>query len=188
MIPLEKVMVRGTALTPLEPFVRGRLGDEAWETLLASMPTEHAEILRSKPLAMSWYPFAMAWEFLPQLLRLADGDESILRELAHAGLEYSIRHIFKAIFKIGSPGFMVARSDMIWRRYYSTGSMTATVEGNAARVAVHDFPHLPPLYDKVILHSVEATIIKAGGEITRARRVPSSTDASASCAFEYEWR
>jgi len=186
MVPLDEVNIRGTAVAPFGPFVRKRLGDDTWDAMLRDMRPEFAEHFRAGPLAMSWYPFAMASDLLPELVQHAGGDESILRELAHDSLDYSTRHIFKAIFKVGSPGFMVARSDMIWRRYYSSGTMTADVQAGAARVEVRDFPALPPHYDKIVLHSIEAVIAKAGGSLSMARQVRSS-DADVCAAFEYRW-
>lgn len=185
MVTLAEVRIRGTALTPLEPFVRAHFGDEGWETLLDGLEPSDAQIYREGPLAMSWYPFSAGYAITPVLIEMAGGDHDILREVAYAGLDYGTRHIFKAIFKLGSPGFMVARSDLVWRRYYDTGSMTAKVEAAHAHVEVHDFPPMPPHYDEVLLRSVEAVIVKAGGELISSEIVPTHT---ARCAFEYRWR
>lgn len=172
---VQDVQIKGTALVPFQAYVRERFGDEALRTLLTRLAPADQDAFRGVVLPIGWYPFRIALAAVDVVAEL--GGDAVLREMAFHNLDYATRNIFKVLFKLGSPQFMVARSDRVWTSYYSAGRMSVpVVKSGYAEIVVHDFPCLTPRYRQVLLHSIEAVVEKAGGKVASAetRDVPSA--------------
>src|SRR5262249_10979486 len=103
-------------------------------------------------------------------------------------LDRATNLIFRAIFKVGSPEFMVGKSDQVWKKYYSTGHMEVPYASKGkASVRLLQFPEMTPNYNLVILHAVEAVIVKAGGKITRREITRDIHRGDDHCEYTYEW-
>jgi hypothetical protein len=164
-----------------------RFGAEGWGRFLQYLePALAKEFSRPVLAASQWYPFAMATCGADALVVLAQ-DQRILREYAAFNLDYETRMIFRSIFKLGSPEFMVARSDQVWRKFYSLGTMTCDVRPGEACVRLHDFPPATTNFDQLILYSIEAVLIKAGARMKSARHSKCNRFGSPFCEYSFEW-
>src|SRR5262245_51562032 len=81
--------------------------------------------------------------------------------------------VFRAIFKLGSPEFMIARSDQVWKKFYSRGHMVCAVTTHQARIELHDFPFLTFNYERLLVHCMEAVLLKAGARRVQAQQTRS---------------
>ncbi len=181
-------MIRGTALAPSKQFVMTRFGQERWDDFLEPLSEQTRDVFAAPILPVSWYPFTAALEMIDSALRLAGGDVGVLREIAFFNLDYATNLVFKAIFKLGSPELMVGKSDQVWKKYYSRGHMVPHVTRRNARIELFDFPELTRVYGLVVLHSIEAVVVKAGGNVVRAVQTRDLARGDAVGEFVYEWR
>jgi hypothetical protein len=187
---MEPARIRGSLFQSLPSFVKGHFGEHRWEEFLRRVDPVAADALRNEMEALAWYPFVVvssAADTMNAMSREGDGDNT-LRKFAVHNLDRATNLIFRAIFKIGSPEFMVSKSDQVWKKYYSTGRMTVE---NASRgkvsVRLYDFPEITRNYTRVVLYAIEATIIKAGGRTT-SREVTRDLHAGDDYTeFTYAW-
>jgi hypothetical protein len=186
-VPIEQVNVRGTAFAPVQAFVRSQFNESGWQRFTSLLPPAAREIVLQPVIATNWYSFPLALAVLDALVLLAEGRGNVLREFAIHNLDYATNIIFRAIFKIGSPEFMVARSDQVWKKYYSHGRMVCAVQHNHSRIELHGFPYLSTNYEKLLLHSIEAVLLKAGGRVKRLAVTKSARLGDDFTEFTHEW-
>lgn len=187
-LDITAVNVRGTALAPVENFVRRQYTDAGWREFLSLLEPGAREALSQSVIATNWYPFSLALDVVDGLVLLADERPSVLRDFATQNLDYATNMVFRAIFKVGSPQFMVARSDQVWKKYYSAGRMVCDVVPGRSRIELRDFSHLSPNYEKLLLHSIEAVLLKAGARLTRLAVTKSVLAGDPFTEFTHEWK
>jgi hypothetical protein len=175
-------------LIPVRPFVERYFGDAGAEQLRRRFGPENdaADIVFGQVLASAWYPFHVALDVVDALVALA-GHPRVLRDFSMYNLDYATGAIFKAIFKVGTPEFMVARADQVWRKYYSRGRMTCEAARGHATVKLHNFTFLRPNYDTLVQHSIEAVLLKAGARNCVMRHSQCVLRSDPICQTHYEW-
>ena len=185
-----QALIRGNLFAPLPQFVKTAFGEERWPEFLQRVDPVAARFLDTQLDALSWYPFRVitsAVEAIQQMSRASDA-EVMLRRLSRHNLDRATNLIFRAIFKIGSPEFMVSKSDQVWEKYYSKGR---TQVGNAGRgratVQLLDCPEMTPTYSRVVQYAIEAVIEKAGGKLTRSEINLSAGNGGRVYEFSYAW-
>jgi hypothetical protein len=183
------VSVRGTALLPVRPFIDryfGPSGAEQFHSFLNNEP-DSARVALGPVLPSTWYPFRVALDVVDGLVAMA-GHPRVLRDFAAYNLDYATGAIFKAIFKLGTPEFMALRADQVWRKFYSRGRMTCTATRGQASVQLHDFAWLRPNYDRLVQHSVEAVLVKAGARNCAIKHSWCLLRGDPFCQSDYEWK
>jgi hypothetical protein len=189
--PTKGAHIRGSLFSALPSFVKQHFGMHRWEEFLGLLDPVAARVLRADELtALAWYPFRVISSSADAMAEMSGPvtAEDTLQKFARNNLDRATNLIFRAIFKVGSPEFMVGKSDQVWRKYYSSGSMKvpyATMGG--ASVRLFDFPEMTPNYNRVILHAVASVIVKAGGRITRQEISHDIHRGDDFCEYTYEW-
>lgn len=186
-VSADDVNLRGSAVAPVRPFILQNFGDDGWQRFLADLEPDARASIMLPTIATNWYPYTSCCAYIDGIYTLADRRSAILRDFAIYNLDYATNVVFRAIFKIGSPEFMVARSDQVWKKFYSHGRMVCDVKPKAARIELHDFPLISANYSRVIAHSIEAVLLKAGAKVKRASQSKSTLDGDRFSEFSYEW-
>lgn len=183
--------VRGSLFASLPDFVKRHFGDNQWDDFLRRLDPVAHQTLKNDFDALAWYPFSVISNAVDVMVQMSDQNRALdtLQKFAAHNLDRATNLIFKAIFKIGSPEFMVSKSDQVWAKYYSTGKMeTADCSKGKATVRLRDFPEMTHNYNRVVLFAIGATIVKAGGKITTQEIVRDIQGGSDFCEYHYEWR
>jgi hypothetical protein len=183
--PRERIQIRGTAIAPTQPFVLATFDAAGWTKCLASLEPAQRTLLEQPVIATNWYPFSLALAIIDWLA--AQGGPNVLRKFAIYNLDFATNFVFRAIFKMGSPEFMIARSDQVWKKLYSHGRMTCAVTTHRARIELHDFPYLTANYERLLSHSMEAVLLKAGARRVQAEQTLSLVKKDAFSEFSYAW-
>jgi hypothetical protein len=179
--------IRGSALLPVRPFVGEYFGPQGIEQLMSRLEPEVRHALEEPIVAGAWYPFHIALDIIDGMVAMM-GHPRVLRDFATYNLDFATNMIFRAIFKLGSPEFMVARSDQVWRKYYSRGRMTCASSQGHASVELHGFPLMRANYDRMVQHSIEAVLIKAGAQKCLGRHPRCVLRGDPLCVFEFDWK
>jgi hypothetical protein len=186
----ESAHIRGSLFTTMPAFVKNRFGAERFPEFLSHLRPEVARIFSTEFQALAWYPFfvvSSAVSAMAQMSGPLEADKT-LELMARDNLDRATNLIFRAIFKLGSPEFMLSKSDQVWKRYYSKGYMKAVrADEQGGVVQLFDFPEITPHYNRVVLHAIAATIVKAGGHLTRAEITRDSLRGDAYCEYSYAW-
>jgi hypothetical protein len=186
-IRVEDVNLRGTAVAPVRSFVLAQFGEKAWGTFLEDLEPATRAIIEQPVIATNWYPYAACCAYIDGLVVLAGGRQTVVRDFAIHNLDYATNVVFRAIFKLGTPEFMVARSDQVWRKLYSHGRMICDVKPGRARIELHDFPMMSERYSDMVKYSIEAVLLKAGAHVARAELTKSPLFGDASSEFSFAW-
>ena len=186
----EPAQIRGSLFQSLPAFVKAHLGEARWGEFLERVDPLTADAYRGEMDALQWYPFtviASAADTLVSMSPAGSGDVTLQKFAAH-NLDRATNLIFRAIFKIGSPEFMIGKSDQVWKKYYSTGRMTIDrIAKGQASVQLHDFPEITRNYTRVVLYAIEATILKAGGHTRRCEVTRDIHNGADFTEFSYAW-
>jgi hypothetical protein len=188
--PSEPALIRGSLFQPLPQFVKARFGEHRWDEFLRRVDPVAADALRGEMQALAWYPFLVVASAVDAMVAMStEGTaDATLQKLSAHNLDRATNLIFRAIFRVGSPEFMVSKSDQVWKKYYSTGRMVVeeAARGRAC-VRLYDFPQITRAYSRVVLYAVEAVIQKAGGHTTY-REVTRDVNAGDEFSeFSYAW-
>jgi hypothetical protein len=185
-----ETFIRGSLFAPLPPFMQTYLGPEGWEDFLQRVDPVASTVLRSEFVALAWYPFRVITSTIEVLGTMGKmvGKPTAVRDLAFHNLNHATRGIFRAIFKIGSPEFMMSRADQVWRKYYSTGRMTSPlVTRREAVIRLEGVPGMTPSYSVAVMHSLEAVVVKAGGRISVAEITSDMTRGDKITEYHFCW-
>ena len=182
---LQGIHIRGSAIAPTEAFVVKAFDSAAWAQCRAELEPEFRALIEQPVIATNWYPFPLALAIIDWLS--ARGGVKVLRDYAIHNLDFATNFVFRAIFKIGSPEFMIARSDQVWKKFYSHGRMACEVSPGRARIELHDFPYLSANYERLLTHCMEAVLLKAGARRVHAQQTRSHSRGEQCCEFSYTW-
>src|SRR6187399_259700 len=186
----QPALIRGSLFQSLPSFVKAHLGESRWEEFLERVDPVAADAYKNEMDALRWYPFIVISSATDTLVAMSPAGtaDTTLQKFATHNLDRATNLIFRAIFKVGSPEFMIGKSDQVWKKYYSTGRMAVdSVAKGAASVQLFDFPEITRNYTRVVLYAIEATIIKAGGRTHRCdvtRDIHAGDDFT---EFSYAW-
>lgn len=186
----EPALIRGSLFQSLPCFVKAHFGEDRWDEFLERVDPLTADAYVGEMDALRWYPFIVISSATDTLVSMspAGAADATLQKFAAHNLDRATNLIFRAIFKIGSPEFMVGKSDQVWKKYYSTGRMTvANLAEGRASVQLHDFPEITRNYTRVVLYAIEATIRKAGGSTLRCEVTRDIHAGDHFTEFSYAW-
>lgn len=171
-------------------FMERYLGEEGWKDFLRRVDPSIAEVMRSEFVALAWYPFRMVTGLVAALDATGKmiGKKDAIADMTTFNLDHATRGIFRAVFKLGSPEFMVSRSDHVWRKFYSNGIMTVPLaKRGEAVVRLQAVPDMTPLYSVTVMHSLRAVITKAGGRVTSAEMEGDLARGDDQSDFHFRW-
>jgi len=186
----DAAMIRGSLFQSLPSFVKTHLGAHRWGEFLERVDPVAADAYKDEMDALSWYPFIVISSATDTLVSMSPTGtaDATLRKFAAHNLDRATNLIFRAIFKVGSPEFMLGKSDQVWKKYYSTGRMAVDkLAKGQASVQLYDFPEITRNYTRVVLYAIEATIIKAGGRTNRCDVTRDIHAGDPFTEFSYTW-
>ena len=182
--------IRGSLFVPLPPFMKTYLGPEAWIDFLQRVDPVASVVLSHQFVALAWYPFKVVTSTVDVLEIMGGllGEPNAVRDMTTYNLNYATRGLFRAVFKLGSPEFMLSRSNHVWQKFYSRGRMTMPlITRNEALLQLEGVPDITPNYSKVVMHSMEAVIVKAGGSILVAETTKDVARGDKYSEYHYRW-
>ncbi len=181
---------RGSLFAPVPMFMQRYLGEEGWKTFLRRVDASTAEVMQTEFVALAWYPFHMITGIVAALDATGKeiGKRTAIADMTAFNLDHATRGIFKAVFKLGSPEFMISRADQVWRKFYSNGLMTVPLaKRGEAIVRLQAVPDMTPLYSLTVMHSLRAVIVKAGGKVTSADMEGDLARGDYQSDFHFRW-
>jgi hypothetical protein len=182
------VCLRGTAITPVRPFVDRYFGPGGWARYLEVLGKPAQALFQQPVTPLGWYSFAVALDLVDGMTKVGEGRPGVLRDFAAYNLDYATSFIFRAIFKLGTPQFMVSRSDQVWKRFYSHGHMECDASAGRATVRLCAFPYANGNYKRLVGHSIEAVLNKAGARSLRTRHVENVVPGEGRSEYVFEWQ
>ncbi len=148
---MKSVLVKGSAITSRERWVRERHGPAGEAEVRAALDPKHRAILEAGVLRSAWVPFELFIDLNVTIDRIfGQGDYTLCKEIAYYGAKLNLPTLYRIFFRVGSLAFVLKRAARMWDVHYSTGRLSVTSGKGWARLMIEDFaqPH-PALWQSV---------------------------------------
>jgi hypothetical protein len=158
------------------------------EPLLEKLPPAERKIFESPILTSNWYPYSVFAELLKIMDdEMGSGDLKLCRKYAEQSASLDMNSIFKIFFKVGSPQFIIKRSDWFWKQYYRPGGMEVSeVTDTMVRIRVKDF-NMVKHHCMIMEGWMEKALAMSGAKNPKMREVQCRSQGAPFCEFVGEW-
>lgn len=156
--------------------------------IIEKLPGPEKEIFASPILTSNWYPYSAFAELLKIMdAEMGTGDMMLCRKYGEDAGSLDLNSIFKVFLKVGSPQFIIKRSDWFWKQYYRPGGMEVPeTTDTMVKIRIVNFP-IVRHHCKVMEGWMEKSIEMSGAKNPRMREVQCMSEGSAYCEFIGEW-
>jgi hypothetical protein len=122
---------KGSLLIHMRNYVHKTRGERAWTDVLERVGARDREVLRGVILAGGWYPIGVVNRTVSAVLGLTGGraEDDEMRQLAAYIADSDLGSVYKMVLRLGSPDFLLRRTDSLWNRYFDVGKLTPTEVG-----------------------------------------------------------
>ncbi len=181
--------VKGTLLGARARYVREEYGDAALEELKQAVAPEAREYLDKAPLPFAWYPLSLLVEIDRQIaLGPMQGDLDKMQIFGDRIARYDLKTIYKVLFKLGTPGFVLKRIGTVYGMYLKGGSAHTEVLGDhEARVSYRNAYYPYYLCKYGMSGWLSASVDLSGGRNIRIEHERCVHSGDAGCAWRISW-
>lgn len=117
---------KGLLFGHLEEFAKTTSGPDAYKKTIASLEREDREILEGLVLASGWYPVGTWNRALDTYLKTYHSNPKKGMDAFSVLLgDRELTGLVKFVLKLGSPEFMLKRTNFLWNRYFDQGTFAA---------------------------------------------------------------
>ena len=122
---------KGSILTHLRAYVESSYGSRVWQEMLEASSPDDRGVHEGIVLAGGWYPVgvwnrALAW-LLPRYHGKSPDEE--MRRVAAFIADRDLNSVYKMVLRLGSPEFLLRRTDALWSRYFDGGKFGSAEDG-----------------------------------------------------------
>lgn len=184
-----KSQVKGTAVLGTIRFVKETFGEEGFAKVKARLSPEDQQRMDDVVLASAWYPVS----FLLALMRGAKqefgaGMPDIITQMGRSSADYAHTTVYKLVFKVGSPQWIISKASVIFSSFYDQGQMVACESGKGfANVEVRDFGEPAPEFCERIAGWCVRTFELSGAKRVQLNHVQCVCRGDKVCRFEGTW-
>jgi len=184
-----KTQVKGTAVLGTIRFVRETFGEEGLAKVKSHLSPEDQQRMDDVVLSSAWYPVS----FLLAVMRatrqeFGAGMPDIVAQMGRASADYAHTTVYKFVFKVGSPQWIISKASVIFSSFYDQGQMVVTEKGpRFANVEVREFGEPAPEFCERIAGWVVRTFELSGAKNVQLPHVQCVCKGDKVCRFEGTW-
>jgi len=132
---MERHEVKGNLVAARPRYLREHFGESALEDVAQRLSEPLRKLLLAPTLPFAWYPLRDMAEIDRAIVQgPMHGDVSRMKEFGATIARYDLSTIYKVLFKLGSPAFIVRRINVAYRTYIRGGSMQGETPSNSSAV------------------------------------------------------
>ena len=125
------VQIKGATIREAVTQIKTHAGDQAFQKILGFLDEDTRKIFEGEIIASTWYPLDNYARFLEvEILVLANGREEVVTRGAEAANERSLRGIYKAFVKVGSPEYVIERIAAVHATYFQGVPIEVQLQGH----------------------------------------------------------
>jgi hypothetical protein len=181
--------VKGNLLAARPRYVRDQWGDAGMRDVAARLSPEHRAIFESVILPFSWQPFPVMAAIDRAIIDgPMGGDLTLMKRFGATIARYDLPTLYKVLFKIGTPAFLVKRVGVVYQTYIRGGSIASDdVTAKSAKVTL-TAGNMPFYFcDQGIPGWFTAAIELSGGTNVAVRQTACIHHGAARCVWEATW-
>jgi len=120
--------IKGNLLGRRAWYVRDRYGDAALQAVTAAVPESARKFLVSPPLTFAWYPFGVMMDIDRAIVDgPMRGEIERMTDFGSAIAKHDLPLLYKVLFKVGSPTFIVKRLNIVAKQYIRESTISALI-------------------------------------------------------------
>jgi len=115
---------KGSVLLHLRSFVLKFHGDDAWDAVVKDASNEDRAVLSGLIIHGGWYPVGVWNRVLDMVFKrhYPSADDG-MRQVSEFIANEDLKSVYKMVLRLGSPEFLLKRTDSLWSRYFDAGHM-----------------------------------------------------------------
>ncbi len=164
----------------MRQFVLKRLGQDAWDRLVAKLSKEEQETWAAL-VPVGWYPLELQLKTLGLMDQvLGRGDGTLIETLGRYEAEQDLTVVHRLFLRMANPAYLLEKSGEYWDRFYDVGAWETTrVSSKEARGVLrgvelmnNDFGTYLAAYIRAMWHLMGAKMEHSSWEIKRGAGGP----------------
>jgi len=182
--------VKGTAVLGTLRFISETFGEEGLSRMRAQLDQETKATMDSVILSSAWYPFS----FLLTLMKVAKKEfgaqmPDVITQIGRSSADYAHTTVYKLVFKVGSPQWIISKASVIFSSFYDGGQMVVTESGPGfANVEMRDLGESSPEFCERIAGWIVRTFELSGAKDLQLPQVKCVCKGDKVCRFEGTWK
>lgn len=186
---VSKMQVKGNLIAARGRWVREQFGEARLEELAETVPEPARQYLLEPPLPFAWYPFEPMLAIDRRLIEgPMEGDATRMYDFGDAIARYDLSTLYKMLFKLGSPSFVIRRIGIVYGQYLRPGrAVGESHEAGRATVTIHDACFPAYFCTWGISGWLHAAIELSGGNQTTVEQTECVHHGASCCRFELRW-
>lgn len=115
---------KGLLFSYLKDYMAAQQGARVWGEMVARQAQTDRVVLEGLVLASGWYPIGTWNRLLATYLDHHHGPQAMnaMRQFGDYLGDRELNSLVRFVLRLGSPEFMLRRTDFLWRRYFDTGT------------------------------------------------------------------
>lgn len=190
LAPMREQRVKGSLMAARPRYVRETWGEEMLRRVAEATAPEARRHLEGEPMPVSWYPLVEMVEIDQRIVEIAmRGDMRLMQPFGATIAAYDLPSLYRALYRIGTPGFVLKSIGVAYRQYLRPGWAKTTLDGRGrATVTIGDAVYPLYLCQYGIAGWIESAITLSGGEGVQIEHVACVHRGDATCQWQGRWR
>lgn len=185
-----ELFIRGTTVDAARRFLLREKGTPEWDAFSAALTPEQRALIDQKVDTSAWYPAALYVAVLERAAETVAGDDApgYLNRLGRFVLDDGVNSLYRAFFRIASPGLVIRGSALLWGMFFK-GNKLKILDSTRRSVsaAVVDTPTLSHRLCESIVGGMEASLEHAGAKNVKFELRNCGEGQCNRCDFHFTW-
>lgn len=122
---------KGSLLIHTRNYVIRQSGERVWSELVEASTPADRTVLSGIFLQGGWYPIGVINRVVAAYCSLSKTPDEQMRRLSAYIADTDLGSVYKMVLRLGSPEFLVGRTNSLWNRYFDVGELTPSQVGKA---------------------------------------------------------
>lgn len=182
--------IKGNLLGRRAWFVRERFGAPVLDAVAAAVPEASRKYLVDPPLTFAWYPFGLMMDIDRAIVEgPMQGELSRMFEFGSAIAKHDLPTLYKVLFKLGSPTFIVKRLNIVARQYIRDSTVSIEVTGDGRAVVTQGGRRFPMYFCTYGVSGwFHAALELSGARDATVEHATCLHRGDAACTWQLTWR
>jgi len=181
--------VKGNLLSARPRYVEERWGDAGLVDVMKRLDGAARQAMQETILPFSWYPLKVMAEIDRAIVEGPMGGHiSLMKDFGATIARYDLPTLYRVLFKVGTPAFIIRRMNVAYRTYIRHGTMLGeTPSSTNATVTFVDGVFPKYLCTHGVAGWLTAALELSGAHRVDVREIVCVHDGAPACKWRAEW-
>jgi hypothetical protein len=182
--------IKGNLLGRRAWYVRDRFGDDALRKLTGVVPEGARKFLVDAPLTFAWYPFGVMMDIDRAIVDgPMRGEIGRMTEFGSAIAKHDLPLLYKVLFKVGSPSFIIKRLNIVAKQYIRESIISSVVDGDGEALVTQGGRRFPMYFCTYGVSGwFQAALELSGAKSPTVHHASCLHRGDAACTWRLRWR